>query len=308
MERELRNRIESNLFAPARGAVEPWDGFPWHTGPTRECDTGEKHSTQALAIDVFGTLKMAPQQYRDAALITLAREMGFPDGGPWNIDLEWKDPKNRLKEPKQTQVDVLIHSPSVVIFVACKFTEPDGEPCSQLKPLRSGPNKGRQPCNGNYKKQPRPVNGKAGRCALTGKGVRYWEVIPEVFNYGGNRDYRPCPFAGPTYQLMRNLVGAFELAREGQKKPVVIVVYADAPGLPFASKARSGEWEQFAATVRPGAVLLNAISFQSIVRLCLEAVGNAGGDPATWHQLAQWVASKTKTQPLNNLEENYFHW
>ncbi len=295
MDAELRSRIEANLFASARKAVEPWDGFPWHIGRNRTCDTGERHSSQALAIDVFGTLKNTPQQYRDAALRAMGGEMGFPTGGPWNIDLEWKDPKNRLKERTQTQVDVLIHSPSVAIFVACRFTEPDGGLCPQTEPLRSGPNKGKRPCNGNYRKQPGTSSGKAGRCLLTGKGIRYWEVVPEVFTYACNRDYRPCPFAGPAHQMMQNLVGAYEFAREGQKKPVVIVVYADAPGLPFASKVRSGEWEQFASTARPEGVLIQTISFQLLVRQCLEAVGNVGGDQTAWHQLTEWVDAKIKT-------------
>ena len=45
----------ANLFWAARPAVEPWDEFPWHHRSDGQCDRWKPHSSQALAIDVFGT-------------------------------------------------------------------------------------------------------------------------------------------------------------------------------------------------------------------------------------------------------------
>lgn len=194
---ELRSAVAANLFPAALPAVEPWDKFPWH-GP----DTAQTNSSQALAIDVFGALKLSPE--RDVVLAHLAAEWGLPAEGPWEIRLEWSDyPLNRVKESALTAVDVVLSSPHVLIFVECKFTETGGAKCSQRKPIAKGAHRGIVQCNGNYALQTNLANGLTARCALTAKAIRYWEVIPEVFDLSAEIDHSPCPFAGPWFQWMR---------------------------------------------------------------------------------------------------------
>jgi hypothetical protein len=94
----LRQKVENNIFPHARGAVEPWDSFPWHLDNNRQCDSWKPHSSQALAIDVFGTIKMLSQEDRDVLLGEVARRLKLPEAGPWQIELEWCDKANRLKE------------------------------------------------------------------------------------------------------------------------------------------------------------------------------------------------------------------
>jgi hypothetical protein len=100
MDLETRQRIEKNLFYAARAAVEPWDEFKWHTRRAI-CDTDQQNSSQALAIDFFGTLKVASQAERDAVFGQLSTRLHLPNVGPWQIDLEWEDCRNRLRQPRK---------------------------------------------------------------------------------------------------------------------------------------------------------------------------------------------------------------
>lgn len=60
----------------------------------------------------------------------------------------------------------------------------------------------------------------------------------------------------------------------------------------LAAKVISGDWGRFASMVRPESVMIHGVSIQWIVRKCLEAVDNAGGDLTTWHELTDWVSAK----------------
>ena len=113
-EAELRQKVEGNIFRFAYGAVEPWDTFPWHLGADRLCDTWKPHASQALAIDLFGTIKMLSQTDRDIILGRIAAELGIPATGPWKVELEWNDlPANRLRESggQKSQIDARATSP-----------------------------------------------------------------------------------------------------------------------------------------------------------------------------------------------------
>lgn len=101
MSASRRATIRANLFPAVHPAVEPWDSFRWHGASGESCDTWKTHSSQALAIDVFGTIKGTAA--RDAVLDRLAAEIGLPMGGPWTHELEWANPDNPLHERQPTQ-------------------------------------------------------------------------------------------------------------------------------------------------------------------------------------------------------------
>lgn len=281
---ELLEKIKINLFAEAHPAIEEWDRFPWH--PSRAAggtDAWQPNSSQALAIDVFGTLKLAPE--RHAILDRVAASMGCPTGGPWEVELEWVDPDNRLKEPRQTQVDAIARSPRTLLFFECKFTEADGGSCSQTNKKKSL--EGRRQCDGHYREQVNPFNGVRSHCALSGKGVRYWESIPELFGLDPDGSY-PCPFAGPWYQWMRNLALCREVARSEGLAPGFTVVYADAPALPFPKVLTGPEWHSLTAQLRPGTVPLTALSYQALLAQACECHGGI------WADLESWVVRKVE--------------
>ena len=146
--------IRDNIFPGAWEAIEDWDTFRWHRGAY------QKHSSQALAIDFFGTFKNS----KDKVLILnqLAKRINLPISKNWEVDLEWRDPDNILCELSRakTQVDAVAISENSLIFFECKFTERDGGSCYQ-------PRHGE--CNGSYEDQVNPINNVRSKCALWGK-------------------------------------------------------------------------------------------------------------------------------------------
>jgi len=148
------------------------------------------------------------------------------------------------------------------------------------------------PCNGNYAQQINHANDMTSRCALSGKGIQYWDIIPKVFHLDAQTDYQPSPFAGPAYQWMRNLVVAYKVARQKNRQPAVVIVYADSPGLPMAQKVRSKEWTQFARTVKQDHVPLHVRSYQEILTLAQKTTQQGSGDQTVWKELEKWVNRK----------------
>ena len=97
--------LKNNLFPASHAAIDDWFGFPLHRDSSNEIDTHKKHSSQAMAIDIFGTIKCSVD--RDLVLDAIAETAGLPPGGPWRVELEWIDEENLLGEPHQTQVDAI---------------------------------------------------------------------------------------------------------------------------------------------------------------------------------------------------------
>ena len=285
MDQTTRTRLEHNIFPAAHQACEPWEAFPWHVGRDGAIDTHVEHSSQALAIDVFGTIKTSPD--RDTILDAIAQTIGLPTGGPWAITLEWVVRRSLLNEPSPTQVDVYAESPRSVILFECKFTEQDGGACSQTVKRNDS-----IPCNGKYVQQFNHRNDMTSRCALSGKGIQYWDIIPKVFHLDAEADYQPCPFAGPAYQWMRNLVVAYKVARQKNKQPAVILVYADSPDLPMPKKIKSQAWTEFTQTVRQDQVPLHVRSYQEMLALAQEASRHGSGEQGVWKELNEWVNRK----------------
>ena len=254
--------IKSNLFPASHAAIGDWQP-PWHRDRLGNIDTQRPQSSQALAIDVFGTIKASTE--RDRVLSAVARQCGVPDDGPWELKLEWIDPKNRLKEPTPTQVDAIAFGRHGLLLFEGKFTEGGGG-CSQPNLIRGGAHDGMRQCNGNYEPQTNPVNNVRGRCALTGKGVLYWGPISRIFGLDLDQDHRPCPFGGETYQWMRNVVLADTLASARGQLGKVVAAYADAETLHTAKQVRSGH---VGLPVAPGLgkQLVIPMSYQSIVAL-----------------------------------------
>ena len=281
-----KGSLLANLFPAAHPVLDESPGLRWHGGADDLYDAYKLHSSQALTIDVFGTLRGAAS--RDAVLDALAAQLNLPVGGPWHVELEWHDPDNLLREKQPTWVDAVARSPHALIFFEGKFTESDGGSCSHTQRLTRGKHAGLRQCTGSYMWQTNPINGAEARCALSAKGVRYWEVVPHVFDYDADAGYFECPFAGPWFQWMRNLTLCHAVARQHGLRPAVVVAYADAPGLPMAARVRSAEWERLLGRLQRGGVPLRAMAYQSLVSLACRAAPNDD----MWPALAGWVQRK----------------
>lgn len=280
-----RATVRANIFEAAHAAID-WETFRWHSATGEAYDSYKPQSSQALTIDVFGTLQVSAS--RDAVLSHLAAHLGLPAAGPWQVSLEWHDPDNLLREKQPTWVDAVAQGAESLIFFEGKFTESDGGGCSQTHVLREKKQRGLRQCNGSYMWQTNPVNQLEARCALSAKGIRYWELIPQVFDYDADGSYIVCPFAGAWFQWMRNLIGCYARAQHLGLRPAFVVAYADVPGLGMARRVQSPEWERLHGRLQPNTVSLHTLSYQSLIALAQAA---APTDPV-WPALAAWVAGK----------------
>jgi hypothetical protein len=283
--------IKANLFPSSHAAIDDWDNFPWHSHKGI-IQTFKQESSQALAIDVFGSIKMSKE--RDTILASLARSCSLPDEGPWTLKLEWQDPNNLLREPNPTQVDAIAFGRHATLIIECKFTELGGG-CSQVNEIKRGAHRGSRQCNGNYELQVNPINGIEARCALEGKGVRYWDFIPSLFGLSRASYFQPCPFKDDGYQWMRNIVLA-ECLTTDSHRCAVIAAYADADSLPTAKKVRSGT---LGVVSEAGSCLVTPMSYQSII----SNAADLADERAEWDALSVWVSRKIAavTNQMNGL-------
>jgi hypothetical protein len=275
--------IKENLFPSAHAAIADWESFPWHKIGGR-VQTVKPESSQALAIDVFGTISASED--RNAILAAIADKCGIPNDPPWKLHLEWTDPDNSLKEFKPTQVDAIAFGARSILIIECKFTETAGG-CSQPKPIGSGANKGIKQCNGNYASQVNLANGLVSSCALSGKGILYWDHIPRLFGISSDTEHNPCPFKGENYQWMRNVVLADCLASKHSKGVAVVAAFADAPGFPTADKAKTG---QLGLKPAHKDKLVWPMSYQSII----STAKSRSGTQDKWEALSKWVDAKVQ--------------
>ncbi|MCX5800218.1 MAG: hypothetical protein NTX17_02375 [Candidatus Eisenbacteria bacterium] len=291
MDQTTRDRIKANLFPMAHPSVEPWDGFRWHIGQNGVCDTDREHSSQALAIDVFGTLALLDS--RDRIFNALLRSFDLESSGHWTVELEWPVPNTLLGEPRETQVDAVARSERFLVFMECKFSESEPGRCSQPEPLSDGAHKGLRQCSGNYELQVNPVNDKSAWCPLTAKGIKYWEHIPGLFGISSTEVHAPCPFADSRYQWMRNIVACWAQSRIEKTQPVFLVVYADVPEgpqLPAARLVRSESWALFKRSIKPNTVV-RELSYLDLIDCALAL---HGPDSSTLRELRGWVEAKVR--------------
>jgi hypothetical protein len=282
--------IECNLFSAAGGLVRERADFPWHQDDKGDFTASRKQSSQAVAIDVFETVNRLASRNRIIGAWAKLLLLPVTPADNWELILEYRVDKDLLGEPRETQIDVLARSQSGIIVFECKFTEADGGGCSQVHMLGKGAHEGMTQCNGNYEEQVNPVNKKAGRCALTAKGVRYWDLIPDVLNIDSKMDYSPCPVAGGSYQWMRNLVVARALSQNAGVPAAFGLVYADGP-FPLAKKLKDRAWkEQLTKSVSGRAVHLEAVSYQELIRVARDVALNE--DLEKLNELKAWVQGK----------------
>jgi len=280
--------VQRNIFSGAHDAI--WQVFPWHTG------AASYHSSQALAVSVFGAIAVHPER-QSLVDETLHVMFGWDPQGDdgWRVELERNLPPSLLGERRPTQADVLLQNKTSAVLLECKFTESGGGPCSQAKPLPSGEHKGTIQCDGNYREQTNPVNGKMARCALSAKGIRYWTYIPKYFDLDGHKDHEPCPFAGPAYQYMRNVLAAARWARIHNKTHAAFgLVYVAGESFPMSSEVTDpqSEWAQFVARLRPDAPLtVTAVSYQDLLQTWRWILP----DDHILAQLDDWVMERVHT-------------
>ena len=267
------------MYPGAHAAIDDWVKFPWHQ------HASSPRSSQMLAIDVFGTIKSCPAHIRDAIMAKVASQAGIAAEGPWQISMEWQDGGNVLREYTPTQVDAVAISERAMLLFECKFTEAGGG-CSQIIQDRHG----RIACDGSYRLQQNPQNGVTAHCALSGKGIAYWEWIEKLYGIDRASDHTPCPFAFDAYQWMRNSALALAISKRDHIQTRVLAVYTDAGHLQTAAKVRKGRLGT--APLSPHDEIL-PLSYQTLLSIAADT------DPeGNWSALSEWVDAKIEaTKP-----------
>lgn len=295
LDRETESKIRDNIFYRSQGFLENYNNFDWHKFKGK-ADSYKPQSSQALGIDVFGCLKLSPLRNE---LINSFFEI---PGESWEIKFEFPG-KNILNEPTPTQIDVVIKNNNTVYFVECKFTEAGGS-CSQTNKNKTAGNLPQ--CNGNYELQtnPHPDYNSVERCALTGKGIKYWDYIEKIFNYDASKDYQPCPFKGEEYQWMRNLCFAKAYSEQKHVESNFVVFYFDSDISKFAEKMKDnkhfGKISENQKDVLKGD-LPPCYKYRDFVNHCIYYCQSKNHDDErrVWEDLLKWLNKKEETVRKN---------
>jgi hypothetical protein len=290
----LKQSVLDNLFYGAHDAARELSVGLWHPGRGNQVDADVPQSSQALALDVFGTLRHAKS--RNRICDHLAILLGVETGGPWEVVLEFEDPDNLLQETHhKSQVDVVLRGNRSLIVLECKFTETSLESCSQIGKTK----KGLVQCDGNYEMQVNPSNQHEDFCALSGKGIRYWEYIPKVFQLPAREPHRPCPFSGAWYQWMRTLVMAYALGERHHLHASAAVAFVGRPAMPLLERVRA-ESEVMRKKLT-GVVKFELLRIEKAPAM-FEAAAEKGEKPM-FHDLQQWVNAKVNWVEARMLSE-----
>lgn len=220
----------ANVHPDALAHVRAWPPSRWHSGSV------QPHSSQALCVSVFGTL--AHKRKRTAMLADIIATAGVADLVPTapRIVCEEVGRAALLNEfgarTTPTSVDVFATWTGGVVAIESKFLEVGFGSCSQ-------PSRGQ--CSGNFESGSDLKTKTAAPCRLmVWDGKRsprtYWDIARSLFRPEVVTPPRqPCPFAGPSFQLMRNLCFAAAAAqrRGGGCEFGFLVAYVEAS--PFAA-------------------------------------------------------------------------
>lgn len=275
-------QIKLNMFPIAFDSIELPLEIKWHKF-AHLCN-----SSQVLAFDIFGTIKAS--KFKDKIINEICKIISLNTDKEWQVQLEYEPEENILNETKSSQIDVRISSDNTEIIIECKFTEKEAGRCSQTKKLSKGANVGKTQCNGNYEMQINPVNNIESKCCLTGKGIKYWDYINNIYDIDTAKDYHPCPFNSSNYQLMRNFC-IVEDNRLHNKNSKFLIVYVDSDKLQISESINT---DTIFGNFKPKQDYYSFLSYQKIINIGLEVSKNDSNDNQIWRDLLIHFNNKIK--------------
>ena len=266
--------IKKNIFYKAHPIVDSFPHNRWHRYAYA------KNSSQALAIDVFGFLKLSESKVDIINSLFNVKEKN------WDVDFEFSD-ENLLNENKYpTCIDVKLESKNIIILLECKFTEKDGGTCSQTKINKRIK---QAQCNGNYELQINPINIKENYCALNEKDIKYWDYISKIYKIDTSKPISPCPFKNGNYQWMRNLCTGYVLNKNYKKDVKVYICYADFPFCAFKRKI-DGKYIQKINSIIRQDYHISTITYQRIIDAGIKL--SSEPEHSDWLNLKEWIEKK----------------
>lgn len=217
-------------------------------------------SSQALALSILGNLQI------HGCLGVLHKLCGDDNepiieiAGPQLGSFSMEHKIRHLGEPRSTSLDGFING-DYRIAIECKFTETEVGSCSRTRLSKNDNNFEKDYCDGSYTFQ----RSRTTRCSLTEIGVKYWDLIPSLFNISNDIDYFHCLIRN-NYQLFRNIlaVGVYEDSTISLEKSHVILIYDERnPSFGLGGKAYISFYETKRALRNPR--MLRKISWQNII-------------------------------------------
>ena len=270
--------IKKNLFYRSINSIDDYYNFDWHNYKG-EIDTDKINSSQALVIDFWGCIKLSPYKNQ---LINLFFNKNDDN---WEIIFEYKN-KSLLSEKRPTQIDLIVESEACAIIIESKFTEQDGGGCSQTNKTKQG----FYQCNGKYEEQINPINNIKSKCALTGKGIKYWDYIDALTDFEKDKDYNPCPFKGGEYQWMRNI--CFAKAYAKHKISECYLVYYKSEKCPISKNVNNGTYLGKLKGKIKDKKSFQPISYNELLGKAISYLDFDDVEKQIWVDLQKWIKNK----------------
>lgn len=113
----------------------------------------------------------------------------------------------------------------------------------------------------------------------------YWSIGSEIFRPEVITSPQPCPFAGPSFQLMRNMCFAVALSQKSRRDwfGFLVTYVAGAPNGPELVE----EVEEFRSLLRPPLTdRVSLVSYETIAEVLV-----AAGE----RELAEWIKNRIAT-------------
>lgn len=272
--------IKNNLFHRSQNSISDYYNFDWHNYQG-EIDTDKVNSSQALTIDFWGCLNTS---LRKTELINFFFGKSEND---WEIKFEYVD-KTLLSETRPTQIDVLIESETCVLVFESKFTEKDGGGCSQVNKTK----RNLYQCNGNYEDQINPTNNIKSKCALTGKGIKYWDYIDTLTDYKKGENFAPCPFVNGEYQWMRNICFTEAFGKKYDKNAECFLVYLESTKCAISNKVFNGKYLGKLKGRLNNNSSLSAKSYNDLIKMAISYLHFDSSEKQVWMDLMKWMEKK----------------
>lgn len=275
--------IKENLFYRSQDAISDYEKFDWHNH-RGNIDTDKFNSSQAIAIDFWGCLELSPLKVR------IINRIFNKSCDEWDIKFEFSD-RDLMSEIRPTQIDVKIESDTCAIIIESKFAENNSGRCSQLKKTK----KNLIQCNGRYEDQINPVNNIKSKCALKGKGIRYWDYISSTTTFDIHESQNPCPFRNREFQWIRNICFAEAYAMKFKKITECYLVYYKSDKCPISKKIYNNNYLGSLNGNLQNQQNFKQISYNDLLSEIITSIlSKDSNEREIWVELQNWLTGKEK--------------
>ena len=160
---------------------------------------------------------------------------------------------------------------------------------------------GSKQCNGNYETQTNPVNCIKSKCALTGKGILYWDYIDTLTNLKKNLDNSPCPFQKSEYQWIINICFAEAYAKHKSIESNCFLVYYESEKSPISKKVKKNDYLANLKENLKNSESFKPLSYNNLLEQTISYLDSIDKEEKQiWMELRSWMEEKERKLQKNN--------